>query len=480
MPAEELYLPIYNSISEYLGKGLLPFHMPGHKLGKGFPEQLAENLVGMDITELPGTDNLHHPAEAIKEAQELAARAFKADRSYFLVNGSTCGIHAMIMTICKPGERLIVARDCHKSVINGLFLAGAEPVYIKPYYDSCFGMSTVVSAEDVCRALDNNPDAVGVMLTRPTYYGVCSDIAAIAEQVHKRGKILAVDEAHGPHLCFHSELPISAMEAGADICVQSAHKTLPALTQGAYLHVKVNKDALPIDIERLGYILSAIQTSSPSYPVMVSLDAARAIMMKKGFELLDGLIGNCRRIRKCLSENGCLYSPGPNDIINGNTDETRLVVNFSKAGLTGYQAEAVLRREFRIQPEMSDIMNVVVIATVSDSGSDLERLGEALSGLSHYEGRQWNHFNIFPVPPDLPQASLGLKEALNSSYKLVELREARGRICWNMITPYPPGIPVVNPGETINESIIEYIEEIIKAGGNVTGLADNRLAAIVT
>src|SRR3989339_18069 len=230
-------MPIYNAVTHYYKTNPTVFHMPGHKLGKGIEKEFLKNLFKLDITEIYGTDNLNYPSGMIKEAEELASKAFGASRTFFLVNGSTVGIHAMIMTICKEKDKLIVSRDCHKSVINGMLLCGVTPIYVIPEFDEEFGIFTYIDPKKIQHLLIENQDAVGVLITRPNYYGVCSNIDEIARIVHKYNKILAIDEAHGSHLKFLEKLPKCAMNGNADICVQSAHKTLLAFTQGAYLHI---------------------------------------------------------------------------------------------------------------------------------------------------------------------------------------------------------------------------------------------------
>jgi len=282
----KLNAPIYSALKDYADENNIPFHMPGHKMGIGFPKNFAKNLPKFDITELPNMDNLHFPDGIIKEAQLLAAHAFNANKTFFLVNGATCGVHAAIMTTCEHGSKIIIGRDCHRSAIEGTILANAIPVYVNTEVDNFFGISTGVEPETLKTALEDNPDASAVFVTRPNYYGICSDIEKIVDITHSFGKILIVDEAHGAHFKFNKKLPISALDAGADICVQSAHKTLPALTQGAYLHIKSDS----VDIEKLEFYLRLLETTSPSYIIMASLDMARALMEYSGKQLLDNII----------------------------------------------------------------------------------------------------------------------------------------------------------------------------------------------
>ena len=285
--------PVYNALKSYAASGALPFHMPGHKLGSGIPDRFLSEIEKLDLTELPDTDDLHRPEGILKEAQELAASAFGAVKSWFVVNGSTAALHAAIAAVCKPGQRLITGRDSHGSVVGGMLITGVSPFYILPGYSDEFCLSTGIVPDEVEQALAAVPDAPAVLITRPNYYGVCCDIRKIADIVHAHGRVLIVDEAHGAHLAFNERLPVSALEAGADICVQSAHKTLPAFTQGAYLHIGSDR----VDPDRIGYFLDIYQTTSPSYIIMAFLDIAREIMQRHGKQMLDRLLDSIQANR---------------------------------------------------------------------------------------------------------------------------------------------------------------------------------------
>ena len=457
-------------LKEYADSGIVPFHMPGHKLGKGLPQEFVRELAALDITEIPGADNLHRPAGVIKQAQELAAKAFGSDRTFFLVNGSTCGIYAMISAICRPGDSLVVARDCHKSVINGMMLAGVRPIYIMPEYDSHFGISAGIPAERLKQILSANKDAAGVILTRPNYYGICSDIERIASIVHSYGKILAVDEAHGAHLRFWDGLPICAMGAGADICVQSAHKTLPAFTQGAYLHVKSGA----VDVERLEYYLSVYQTSSPSYIIMASLDIARAQMQKEGGRRLEGLAASIEKNKAGLSGEAVSFID-EKTIAKYRTDPTRVVANVRHLGMTGCQAENVLRSEYNIQVEMSDLYNIVCIATIADDDGTIDRLFACLGGLCSRYAVGGERQLPAPLHNGFrePEQKLDYNDAMRAESEWIGLEQAAHRISKGMVSPYPPGIPVVCPGEVISPAAAGHIRGIVAAGGKVDGLNGN-------
>lgn len=450
--------------------------MPGHKLGKGIPKEFLSDLASLDVTEIPGTDNLHFPEGVLKEAQELAAHAFCADRTFFLVNGSTCGIHGMIMSICDPGGKLIIGRDCHKSVIHGMMLAGVEPVYVRPGIDKTFGIPTAVSVEKLEEAIKENPDAKGVLLTSPNYYGVCIDSKKIAEIVHSRGMILAIDEAHGAHLVFSEKLPECAMEAGADICVQSAHKTLPAFTQGAYLHVKSHR----IDMERVASSLNVLQTTSPSYIIMAFLDIARAIMERTGKNLLEELLFHLDGFKESMRalERVRILSDGAvkKDI---SLDRTRLVIHVKDMGKTGFEIEKILRNHYHIQIEMADFYNIVCIATVADRKEDFEKLGTALKEISYEFKDNRPLTDIYYRELDIPCKKIELKHMMYSKKVKVKLKDATGKISGSMLTPYPPGIPLVCPGEVLQDDFIEYIYHIVNAGGGVNGLSSDMEVSVL-
>ncbi|HHW47801.1 MAG TPA: aminotransferase class I/II-fold pyridoxal phosphate-dependent enzyme [Clostridiaceae bacterium] len=472
---KKLNAPLYQSVRKYAASKPVPFHMPGHKLGRGLPDDVGRELLSLDVTEIPGMDNLHAPEGVIREAQELAAKAFGADKTYFLVNGSSSGIHAMIMALCKPGDKLIVSRDCHKSVIAAMILAGVRPVYVLPEFNSDFAISETVDVLKLTKAIELNPDAAGVLITRPNYYGICSDVERIAKVVHSRNMVLMVDEAHGAHLGFSSCLPKSAMEAGADICVQSAHKTLPALTQGAYLHVKSRK----VDIDRLEFFLDLLQTTSPSYIIMSMLDIARCIMDEKGAGLLKKLLAGINSLETLIDECPGMRLLKEKDIRGGSLDKTRMVINLKEFGRTGYETEKILRDTYNIQVEMSDFYNIVCITTVADEAAELESLGISLADLSASFRKKEPLPDKYAKKMQLPEQAMELKDIKNAKCTKLPLSKAAGRISRSIVTPYPPGIPLVCPGEIIMEETVEYVYNIIEFGGKVNGLSGNMEVLVV-
>jgi len=383
-------IPILKSLIEYRDEGAVSFHMPGHKSGSsykkagmGFP---GEDLLAMDTTEVPGIDNLHCPESAVLAAQSLAAEAFGADHTFFLVNGTTSGIYSMIMAAADPGDKIIIPRNCHRSVHGAVILGRLVPVYVNPEIDDELGIAMGIKPEKIEYILEKHRDAKAVVITSPTYYGACSDLKKIAEIVHKRDMMLLVDEAHGSHFGFNERLPITALEAGADMTAQSIHKTLPSMTQSSMLHIKSPK----ADIEKLKLFLQLTQTTSPSHILLASLDIARYIMQEKGRELLDDTIAWSNWARNEINNIQELYCLGSDRVGRcgvADLDPTRITVNFGAAGISGTKAEVILRRDFKIQVEMSDLYNIVAIAATGNKQADYEKLVNALKSIARTAGK---------------------------------------------------------------------------------------------
>lgn len=488
-------IPVYSALRAYGDSNPLPFHMPGHKLGKGIPRELISEIERLDLTEIPGTDNLHAPTGILKEAQRLAAEAFGAVESFFLVNGSTVGLHAAIAAVCRRGQTLITGRDSHRAVINGLQMLGVRPFYILPEYSEAFGIHTGFAPQTVEKAFRDAPHAAGLLITRPNYYGVCSDLKEIAEIVHQHNKVLIVDEAHGAHLTFNSRLPESALACGADLCIQSAHKTLPAFTQGSYLHVGSDR----IDRERIAYFLDIFQTTSPSYIIMAYLDIARELMQRFGRERLDILLDTIEACSSKFDFRGielmnCSMVPGFDH------DATRISANVSGAGITGYAAEKLLREKNNIQVEMSDLKNIVCIATAADDCRSVEHLFLAISKLAVLAqqgtgGPDAGMGMEVGLSPNsvlmngtkladyrrlaLPDLVMEPWEILEAKVEKVSLSQAGGRISGAIISPYPPGIAIVCPGESFSPDIVRYLMDICRAGGIVQGVDEDGAVAVI-
>lgn len=474
-------VPILKSLIRYRDGGAIPFHMPGHKRGNIYKKLgidiLNSDMLTLDTTEVPGVDNLHCPESAIKEAQELAAQAFGADHTFFLVNGTTSGIYSMIMTATNPGDKIIVPRNCHKSVYGAVILGRLQPIYISPETDEKLGAAMGINPDTLEYILEKHSDAKAVVITNPTYYGVCSDLKRIADIVHKRGIVLLVDEAHGSHFSFNKKLPTSALEAGADIAAQSIHKTLSSMTQTSMLQVKSKY----IDMEKLKFFLQLTQTTSPSHLLLASLDLARYIMEAKGEELLDAAIEWSNSARDGINTISGLYCLGRDKIGKSgiyDIDPTRITVNFKDLFISGIEADQILRNSFKIQVEMSDLYNIVAITTIGDERADYEKLVNALKSITIKENIshsvQTNSFTYDKIP----EMALMPWEAVYHEKEIIDLGDSVGRICGEMVIPYPPGIPLIMPGEIIDKEIVEYAALCAGSGIKINGASDSRLKQV--
>ncbi len=465
-------LSLLNKLNEIYNKETVSFHVPGHKNGKLFEkigyEKYRKEIVHMDTTEILETDNLHHPKEIIKMAQDRAAKVFKSDNTFFLVNGSTCGIYASIMAICDPKDKIIVSRDCHQSVINGCILGGIEPIYIQPKIDEKLGISLGVEVRDIENALQENPQVKGVLLTSPTYFGVGSPIEKIAKAVHGKGKILIVDEAHGSHLGLSDLLPKSAIEMGADLIIQSTHKTLPSFTQSSMLHVKGNR----VNQDKLRSMLKMLQSSSPSYMLMSSLEMAVEIYEKKGIELMTLLIEKIKDLKAYIKnlKNIDVFEIEGKDI-------TKIYIITKNTGKSGYEIEEILRYKHNIQVELSTPYGVLLISSIGNDSKDFERLKIALKEIDQEKGKE-DMVNIIPCPNEIPKKILSPREAFYSLKKSISIEKSIGKVCGEYIIPYPPGIPILSPGEEITKEIIEYAKKGKTLGMSITGMKDSSLENI--
>lgn len=464
---EQKRTPLWDALCAYRAQGIIPFHVPGHKQGRGNPElteKLGPTALGIDLTCMEGLDNILNPLDVIKEAQDLAADAFRAEHAYFLVNGTTSGIQAMIMAVCAPGEKLIVPRNAHRSVISGLILSGVQPVYLQPEVDQRFGITHGITPQDVERALREHPDARGVFVINPTYYGVASDLAGIVEVAHARNVPVLVDEAHGAHLCFHPELPPSAMEAGADLSAASTHKLAGSLTQSSLLLHQGNL----VNPQRVKGVLNLTQTTSPSYILLTSLDFARKQMALAGTRLLAGVLRKARWVRRQLSR-----LPGiellEKEHIEGRPgcrylDPTKITMNVQQLGLSGQEVESILRHKYRIQVELSDLYNIILLLSIGDSWEMVQHLVASIQDLVQSLGKGGSISKFSRALPPLPAALVSPRDAFYGETKTVTLDAAEGEISAEMIMAYPPGIPLICPGERFTREIIDYVR-ILKAEG---------------
>jgi len=479
--------PIFDALINYVKDDITPFHMPGHKKGVGAASRLTDflgrNFLAIDVTGVEGMDDLHEPQGIIKEAQELAAQAFGADYSFFLINGTSSGVHGMILAACNPGDKIIIPRNAHRSIVSGVILAGARPVYMQPEVDNELGIAMGVTPEMVEAALKENPDAKAVMLINPTYYGVTTDLARIVEIAHSYGKPVLVDEAHGPHLKFHPELPVTAMEAGADLCAQGVHKIIGGMTQASILHVKKGR----IDIPRLKTMLRLVQSTSTSYLLLTSLDMARMQMATEGKELLDKTLALAGQARERINRIPGLSCFGK-EIIGGpgryDLDTTKLTICVKEAGFTGQEVELILRYDYGIQVELADLYNVLCIVSIGDRQESIDKLLNALEDLVKTKTPDPENPEFFQELqrhgqiPAIPKQIMTPRNALFASAQAVPFAELEEYISAEVIASYPPGIPIICPGEEFNKEIMDYLQLLKEAGIRIQGPQDANLETI--
>jgi arginine decarboxylase len=462
--------PIIDSLRKIVDDNIISFHMPGHKKGAIYKmlgyEDILENLYKLDTTEIPGTDNLHSPEECIKESLKRASEVFKSDKTVYLVNGSTCGIEAAIMASVNPKEKIILNRDCHQSAINSCIIGEIDPIYVKPSINKDSNTLSGVSFNDVKRVIDSNLDAKAVFLTYPTYFGDVFDLKSICSYAHEKDMTVIIDEAHGAHLGLSEKLPETALSQGADIVIQSTHKTLPSFTQSSMIHIKGNR----IDINKLTNMLRITESSSPSYLLMASLDIAVDIYEKNGFDLMDKLLSN---IDEFKSE---LYKL-KNIKVDESKDYTKIFLNTKKLGITGHELENILRENYNIQVELSNYYGVLLIATIGNTKDEFLKLKDVLFEIDKIYKKE-SYLKSVSYPIKLPKKILSPREAFYMDKKNVKIENSIGKISGEYIIPYPPGVSLVSPGEEITREVIDYIIECKSKGMNVNGVKDSELRFI--
>jgi arginine decarboxylase len=439
---------------------------------------IGENALSIDLINIAPLDDLHNPHGIIQEAQEIAAEAFGADRTFFSVQGTSGSIMAMIMSVVGPGDKILVPRNVHQSITAAVVLSGALPVFMTPDWDPELGIAHGVKVSTVEATLDQHPDAKAVLVINPTYYGVATDLKSIVEVAHERGVPVLVDEAHGVHLCFHEELPLSAMQAGADMAATSVHKLGGSLTQTSILNVKGNR----VSPRRVQSVLSTLTTTSTSYILMASLDAARQHLATQGKALIEEAIRLAQWTRAEINKIPGLYCFGPEKLGEISSrfafDPTKLCINVTKLGVPGIEIERLLREEFNIEVELSDLYNVLCLITLGDERSNVEALLTALRELAgrFYQQRQVRHYEV--KLPTTPILAMSPREAYYAETESVPLREAEGRVIAEMVKVYPPGIPIVLPGEIVSAENLAYIQECIDAGLPVQGPEDATIRTV--
>lgn len=476
---EQNRTPLFTALKNYNAIGVLPFDVPGHKRGNGNPE-LAEffgkKVLEVDVNSMKELDNIGNPIGVIKEAEELLAKAYSAEHGFFLINGTTGGVQAMIMSACNPGDKIIIPRNAHKSAINGLILSGAIPVYIQPETSKKLGIAMGVTFESIKKAIDENEGVKAIFLINPTYYGAVSEIKKIIDYAHKKKICVLVDEAHGAHFKFHSEFPYEAMEIGADMAAVSLHKTGGSLTQSSALLLNEGL----IDRFKVKTVLNLTQTTSASYLLMSSIDVARKNMAVNGEQIFTDILFHLRNARNEINKIDGLYAFGKELIGTPGVfdfDESKLGVNVSGLGLTGFEVYDILREEYRIQVELADVLNILAVVSIGDSKKSLAMLVDALKDISrrYKKDQPLKYEGIILQNPDI---IVSPRNAFYARKKRVLIEESAGQISGESIMIYPPGIPIITPGERITKEIIDYIKFLKKQQSMITDIEDSKIEYI--
>lgn len=482
---------LYRKLEEYSRSDYYPFHMPGHKRRRESAAGSLGKIYGLDITEIDGFDNLHQAGGILAQSQERAAGIYGADRTWFLVNGSTCGILSAVMAAAGRGDRLLMARNSHRSVYHGAYLRELETSYLYPPVLEEWGIAGSIEPREVERALKEQPEIAAVLVTSPTYEGILSDVAEIAHITHSYGRPLIVDEAHGAHFGLHPDYPPSSVSLGADVVIHSLHKTLPSMTQTALLHLKGNL----IPAERLERYLRIFQTSSPSYVLMASIDACMDMVEREGERRLESLL----QIRRSLAErlkgsrhlrllDGQTGRPGGGTVFR--MDPCKLVIAGQGCGMTGVRIYDALRKRYHLQPEMAAEGYALAILTMMDTKEGVDRLAEALlemdreiredAGMAAGRRKSGELQKSLKKAPGKPEESvMTIARAYTEEQAQVPVGECGGRIAAEFINLYPPGIPLAVPGERLSNDLINSLVHNRDMGLNVQGIEKNGCIRVV-
>ncbi|MFV0342923.1 MAG: aminotransferase class I/II-fold pyridoxal phosphate-dependent enzyme [Anaerocolumna sp.] len=470
--------PIFEALKKHKQNRVVPFDVPGHKGGRGNKELtdfLGENCLKVDVNSMKPLDNLCHPTTVIREAEQIAADAFGAKEAFFMVNGTTASVQGMIMSVCKAGDKIIMPRNVHRSAINALVVCGAVPVYVNPGVNKDLGIPLGMSLCDVKKAILENPDAKAILVNNPTYYGICSDLRGIVDFAHSHNMKVLVDEAHGTHFYFGENMPVSAMAAGADMAAVSMHKTGGSLTQSSFLLCGEG-----INTAHVRQVINLTQTTSGSYLLLVSLDTARKNLSLSGRELFQKTVEFAEYARTEINKIGGYYAFG-GELIDYEAffdfDPTKLSVHTRNIGLAGIEVYDLLRDEYGIQIEFGDISNFLAIISAGDRAMEIERLIASLSEIKRLYGKDdisgmFDHEYINPdvvIPP---------QKAFYSDKKSLPIGQSIGHICGEFVMCYPPGIPILAPGERITEEIVKYILYAKEKGCLLTGTQDMSVGSI--
>ncbi|MCL2633849.1 MAG: aminotransferase class I/II-fold pyridoxal phosphate-dependent enzyme [Oscillospiraceae bacterium] len=470
--------PIKTALEQFQKHRIVPFDVPGHKRGRGNAELtkfLGQACMNLDVNSMKPLDNLCSPVSVIAEAEALAADAFGASHAFFMVGGTTSAVQAMVFSACKKGDKIILPRNVHRSVINAMVLIGCVPVYVNPGVDKKLGISLGMKLVDVKKAITDNPDAKAVLVNNPTYYGICSDIKSIAELAHKHGMLVLADEAHGTHFYFGENLPINGIKAGADMAAVSMHKSGGSLTQSSFLLCgeKVNAN-------HVRQIINLTQTTSGSYLFLSSLDISRKNLALHGREIFGKVTGLAEYAREEINKIGDYYAYS-RELINGDEvydfDPTKLSVFTLDIGLAGIEVYDLLRDDYDIQAEFGDIGNILAYISVGDRERDLEQLVGALTDIRRRFKR--SRVDMLSYEYINPVVEMSPQEAFYSEKTSLLIKEAEGRVSGEFVMCYPPGIPILAPGELITSQAVEYILYAKEKGCSMTGTEDSAIERIM-
>lgn len=495
-------MPIYKKLSYIYKSELTSFHMPGHKYGKIYEklgyDKYMDKLYKLDTTEILGTDNLHNAQGVIRKSQDNTKRILLADMDpadrealdlLYLVNGSTCGIEAAIMTACKSGSSIIMNRGCHQSAYNACILARVKPIFVKEEIDKENNILMGARPEDYLDAIRSNPQASAVFITRPSYYGMSQDIDQVVELAHEYQMLVIVDEAHGAHFGLSHLLPKSAVYSGADMVIQSVHKTLPSLTQSSILIYR--KRAL--DTARLASVLSMVETSSPSYVMLMSIEVCYDIYEKSGRVLMQNLMNNIYRFKRGLKDYKVFTT----------SDPSKIFVNTIEKGINGYDFAKVLRHRYNIQVELSNYSGVLFLATIANTKSDFDKtlvamkdildrkLFSVLADFKEYiseHARQERFQSIgsiyrsrpisLDLPVAIPERDMDLSQAFDADKEDIRIEESLGRISGEFVIPYPPGVAILAPGELVDQDLIDFLVRARDINIDINGMESHSLETI--
>ncbi len=467
--------PLLEAARRYLDINHAPFYMPGHKRGQGIDREfmalMGETMFRLDLPELPELE------EAVNEAELLASAAYGSDRAWFLTNGSTCGIQAMLLATCGQGDKVLIGRNCHKAAIAGLVLNGATPIYLPTDYLPEFDLDLGVSPTTLEAFLHQHPDAKAVLLVSPNYFGVCGDLEKMAAIAHSFNIPLLVDAAHGAHLGFHPDLPISALQAGADLVVQSTHKVAGSLTQSSILHLQGDR----IAAEQVERALQILRSSSPNLLLLISLDVARRQMAIAGKELLTETLRLAQEARFRLNQIPNLHTFDQHQVPN--LDLTRLTVMLDRLDVTGFDADVYLHSQLDVMAEMPTLSQLVFILSLGNTQDDIDRLIKGFTELVKEKGKGQKEkvridFN-YQLPITNHQFSITPRQAYFAKSDRLPIEQAIGKISAESLCPYPPGIPLLCIGEEITAEVVEMLQCILRSGGIINGASDESLETIL-